>query len=538
VDVLCAARLTVRFFKVSYPLMQSDLFGTHQTTPPLPLATRMRPRTLHEFVGQAHLLGEGMPIRRAIEQGALGSVVLWAPPGCGKTSLAYLIARYTNAFVEAHSAVTAGVADIRKVAERARQRLKTAGQPTLLLLDEIHHFSRTQQDALLGYLEDGTFTLVGATTENPFLVLSNALLSRARVLTLKPLSEAEVRLLIERALHDAERGLGARRLQIDPDAREHLVRCANGDARLALNLLETAALQTPDEGTIALPVIEQLLQKPMLRYDQQGDYHYDTISAYIKSVRGSDPDAALHYLARMLLAGEDPRFIVRRLLILASEDIGNANPTALVLAAAGAHAVERVGMPEAQIILGHLTTYLACSPKSNASYVALKRALEDARTKPLPPIPMHLRNAPHAGMRELGYAAGYQYPHDDPRGWVEQRICPTATGACPTTSRPHTARRRGYWSLFVKCAASERRYPTPPHRTSSRVGAASRRSRGRCAGAPLVPIRSAGRVACGAAGSGSGHLPPTRGAARAATSGQAPDAPACAASPRAVAAAP
>jgi putative ATPase len=424
-------------------MMQSELFGMTEKTPPLPLATRMRPRTLEEFVGQAHLLGEGMPIRRAVEQGALGSVILWAPPGCGKTSLAYLIAHYTDAFVEAHSAVTAGVADIRKVAERARQRLKTSGQPTLLLLDEIHHFSRTQQDALLGYLEDGTFTLVGATTENPFLVLSNALLSRARVLTLQPLSEAEVRLLIERALHDAERGLGARRLQIDPDAREHLVRCANGDARLALNLLETAALQTPDEGTIALPVIEQLLQKPMLRYDQQGDYHYDTISAYIKSVRGSDPDAALHYLARMLLAGEDPRFIVRRLLILASEDIGNANPTALVLAAAGAHAVERVGMPEAQIILGHLTTYLACSPKSNASYVALKRALEDARTKPLPPIPMHLRNAPHAGMRELGYAAGYQYPHDDPRGWVEQQYMPDGDWSLPYYEpTPHGAEAR------------------------------------------------------------------------------------------------
>jgi putative ATPase len=284
--------------------MQSELFGMTEKIPPLPLATRMRPRTLEEFVGQAHLLGEGMPIRRAIEQGALGSVILWAPPGCGKTSLAYLIAHYTDAFVEAHSAVTAGVADIRKVAERARQRLKTSGQPTLLLLDEIHHFSRTQQDALLGYLEDGTFTLVGATTENPFLILSNALLSRARVLTLKPLSEAEVRLLIERALHDAERGLGARHLQIAPDALEHLVRCANGDARLALNVLETAALQTPDGGVITLPVIEQLLQKPMLRYDQQGDYHYDTISAYIKSVRGSDPDAALHYLARMLLAGK------------------------------------------------------------------------------------------------------------------------------------------------------------------------------------------------------------------------------------------
>lgn len=412
--------------------MQTDLFGAVEVPlANLPLATRMRPRTLEEYVGQRHLLAEGMPLRRAIEQGTLGSVILWAPPGCGKTSLAYLIAHYTNAYVESHSAVTVGVAEIRRVAERARQRLKATGQPTLLLLDEIHHFTRTQQDALLGYLEDGTFTLVGATTENPFLILSNALLSRARVLTLQPLSEEDIRLLVERALQDAERGLGGRNLKVAPDALQHLVRCANGDARLALNVLETAALQTPDGGVIELPLIEQLFQKPMVRYDQQGDYHYDTISAFIKSVRGSDPDAALHYLARMLVAGEDPRFIVRRLLILASEDIGNANPTALILAAAGAQAVERVGMPEAQIILGHLTTYLACSPKSNASYRALQRALDDVRQKPLTPIPMHLRNAPHPGMHALGYAQGYKYPHDDPRGWVEQQYLPEGEWSVP-----------------------------------------------------------------------------------------------------------
>lgn len=421
-------------------MMQSNLFSSGVPPAPLPLATRMRPRTLDEYVGQRHILAEGMPLRRAIEQGTLGSVILWAPPGCGKTSLAYLIAHYTNAYVEPHSAVAIGVAEIRKVAERARQRLHTTGQPTLLLLDEIHHFTRTQQDSLLGYLEDGTFTLVGATTENPFLILSNALLSRARVLTLQPLSDDDLRLLVERALQDAERGLGGRDLSIEPDALQHLIRCANGDARLALNVLETAAMQTPDGGTIALPLIEQLLQKPMLRYDQQGDYHYDTISAFIKSVRGSDPDAALHYLARMLVAGEDPRFIVRRLLILASEDIGNANPMALILAAAGAQAVERVGMPEAQIILGHLTTYLACSPKSNASYLALTRALDDVRNKPLTPIPMHLRNAPHAEMRERGYAEGYKYPHDDPRGWVEQQYMPEGEWSVPYyVPTPHGA---------------------------------------------------------------------------------------------------
>ncbi len=403
--------------------MQSDLFEQGHT-PVLPLATRMRPRTLDEYVGQEHLLAPGMPIRQAIQNGTLGSVILWAPPGCGKTSLAYLIAHYSNAIVESHSAVSIGVQEIRKGAERARQRLHATGQPTILLLDEIHHFNRTQQDSLLGYLEDGTFTLIGATTENPFFVLAGALLSRARVLTLKPLDDSHLRLLIERALTDTERGLGRQNLQIEPDALTHLVRVANGDARLALNLLETAGLQTPAGGTIPLSLIEQLLQKPMPRYDQQGDYHYDTISAFIKSVRGSDPDSALHYLARMLVAGEDPRFIMRRLLILASEDIGNANPTALIFASSASLAVERVGMPEAQIILAHITTYLACSPKSNASYVAIKRAMDDVRSKPLTPIPLRLRNAPHPKLKEMGHSEGYLYPHDYPEGWVAQNYMP------------------------------------------------------------------------------------------------------------------
>ncbi len=409
--------------------MQSSLFGENRAAARLPLATRMRPRTFDEFVGQQHLLAPGMPIRQAIEQGTLGSVILWAPPGCGKTSLAYLIAHYSGAFVEAHSAVSVGIAEIRKLAERARHRQRTSGQPTLLVLDEIHHFNRTQQDALLGYLEDGTFTLVGATTENPFFILSNALLSRARVLTLQPLSDEEVRLLIERALRDTERGLGELNLQMEPDALSHLIRSANGDARLALNILETAAMQTPPSGTIPLALIEQLLQKPMVRYDQQGDYHYDTISAFIKSVRGSDPDAALHYLARMLIAGEDPRFIMRRLLILASEDVGNANPLGLVVASAGAQAIERVGMPEAQLILAHVTVYLATSPKSNACYRALQRALRDVQQKPLPPIPLHLRNAPHPALREMGHAEGWAPQTYLPEGdWQLPYYEPTARG--------------------------------------------------------------------------------------------------------------
>ncbi len=410
--------------------MQADLFGDEHD-PTLPLATRLRPRTLDEYVGQEHLLASGMPIRQAIEQGILGSVILWAPPGCGKTSLAHLIARYSNAIVESHSAVAIGVQEIRKVAERARQRRRASGQRTILLLDEIHHFNRTQQDSLLGYLEDGTFTLIGATTENPFFVLAGALLSRARVLTLKPLEETHLRLLIQRALTDTERGLGTLNLQIEDDALQHLIRVANGDARLALNLLETAGVQTPAGGTITLSLIEQLLQKPMPRYDQQGDYHYDTISAFIKSVRGSDPDAALHYLARMLVAGEDPRFIMRRLLILASEDIGNANPTALILAIAGTQAVERVGMPEAQIILGHITTYLACSPKSNSAYVGIKRAMDDVRSKPVTPIPLHLRNAPHPQLKAMGHSEGYLYPHDYPEGWVAQVYMPEGDWSLP-----------------------------------------------------------------------------------------------------------
>lgn len=410
--------------------MQTALFD-EASSRSLPLSTRMRPRSLEEFVGQTHLLAPGMPLRQAIEQGTLGSVILWAPPGCGKTSLAYLIAHYAKARVESYSAVSIGVSEIRKIAERARQHRRATGQPTLLLLDEIHHFNRTQQDALLGYLEDGTFTLVGATTENPFFVLSNALLSRARVLPLKPLDESALELLIDCALSDPERGLGARQLHIAPDAKTHLIRTANGDARLALNVLETAALQTPAGGTISLSLIEQLLLKPLVRYDQQGDYHYDTISAFIKAVRGSDPDAALHYLARMLEAGEDPRFIMRRLLILASEDIGNANPLGLVVASAGASAVERVGMPEAQIILGHVTTYLASSPKSNASYVAIQRALKDVRQLPLPPIPLHLRNALHPELKAMEYGVDYLYPHDFPDGWVAQTYMPEGSWNLP-----------------------------------------------------------------------------------------------------------
>ncbi|MFN3682699.1 MAG: replication-associated recombination protein A [Fimbriimonadaceae bacterium] len=411
----------------------------------LPLAARMRPRTLDEYVGQAHLLAPGLPTRTAILEGSLGSVILWAPPGCGKTTLAHLIAQYRGARVEARSAVTTGVADIREIAKRADQHRRLSGQPTLLILDEIHHFNRTQQDSLLGYLEDGTFEMVGVTTESPFFVLAPALLSRARVLVLKPLQEDEVAEVVRRALQDGERGLGGRRLELEASALSHLVACANGDARLALNALEAASLQVPDGGKITLELVEQVLQRPALRYDQQGDYHYDTISAFIKSVRGSDPDAALHYLARMLAAGEDPRFIARRLIILASEDVGNADPQGLVVAVSAAQALERIGMPEGRIVLAQATTYLASAAKSNAAYLAIEAAIRDVEKIPLTPIPNHLRNAPVKGYRDMGFGAEYRYPHDFPGHYVPQRYLPEGPWNTPyyrPTSEGYEARIR------------------------------------------------------------------------------------------------
>lgn len=412
--------------------MQDSLFGAPAAGGAFqPLAARMRPTRLDDYVGQEHLLAEGLPTRKAIEAGSLGSVILWAAPGCGKTSLAYLVAAYAHAAVENRSAVTTGVADIRQIAKAAGERRRLTGQGTLLILDEIHHFNRTQQDSLLGLIEDGTIQLIGVTTESPYFVLAPALLSRARVLVMRPLTADAIRALLNRALADVEHGLGARQLRLSSDAEAHLVACADGDARLALNALESASLLTPDGGTIALPLIEEVLQKPAVRYDRQGDYHFDTISAFIKSVRGSDADAALHYLARMLEAGEDPRFIMRRLLILASEDIGNADPQALVVTVAGAQAVERIGMPEARIVLGQVTCYLAEAPKSNAAYVGIERALTDARTQPLTSIPLALRNAPVEGYKELGHGEGYQYPHDYPGHWVAFRYLPDGAWSTP-----------------------------------------------------------------------------------------------------------
>lgn len=403
----------------------ADLFDQPSNQPDLlPLASRMRPLTLDEYVGQSHVLAEGQPLRKAIEDGKLGSVVLWSPPGTGKTTLAAIIARHMRAHMEAISAVTAGVAEVRKLAQAATDRRKFEGRSTVLLVDEIHHFNKSQQDSLLGYLEDGTFQMVGATTENPFFALNSALLSRARVVPLKPLEPTDIASLVNRALQDGHRGLAHQNLTINPDALEFLIAQANGDARTALNVLETAALMTPNDGALTLATLELVFQRPALRYDKTGDNHYDTISAFIKSVRGSDSDAALHYMARMVEAGEDPRFIARRLVILASEDIGNAEPLGLVVAMAAFHSVERIGMPEALLVLSQAVTFLSEAPKSNAATVAVTKATEDVKAGKVPPIPMHLRNAPTKGMKKLGHGEGYVYPHDEPSGWADVNYLP------------------------------------------------------------------------------------------------------------------
>ncbi|MCG0313541.1 MAG: AAA family ATPase [Calditerricola sp.] len=398
-----------------------------------PLAARMRPRTLEEFVGQQHILGEGKLLRRAIEADQLSSLIFYGPPGTGKTTLARVIANTTKSHFTDLNAVTAGVADIRKIVDEAKARLGMYGQRTILFIDEIHRFNKAQQDALLPYVEEGTVVLIGATTENPFFEVNAALLSRSQIFPLHPLTEEELRLIAERALSDAERGLGALNIRMDDDALAHLIRYADGDARRLLNALELAALTTRP-GTdgvvhITLDVAVESIQRPAVRYDKSGDNHYDTISAFIKSIRGSDPDAALYWLARMLDAGEDPRFIARRLVISAAEDIGNADPQALQVAVAAFHALELVGMPEGRIPLAQAVTYLATAPKSNASYVAINEALRMVREEGHRPVPPHLRDANYKGAAALGHGQGYLYPHDYPDHFVPQRYLPEGVDA-------------------------------------------------------------------------------------------------------------
>jgi len=393
-----------------------------------PLAARMRPRNLDEFAGQEHIVGTGSLLRRAIYADRLTSMIFYGPPGTGKTTLAAVIANQTEASFQRLNAVTAGVAQVREVLKEARQRLEMYRQHTILFIDEIHRFNKGQQDALLPAVEDGTVLLIGATTGNPFFSVNSALLSRSRVFELYPLTREDIEQIMDTALADEERGLGKLKIELTPEAREHIIDTADGDARVALNALELAALTTaPDQhGKIYIDreTAEQSVQRRAVRYDKDGDNHYDVISAFIKSIRGSDPDAALFWLARMLDAGEDPRFVARRLYISASEDIGNGDPLALLVAEAAFRAVEVLGMPEARIPLAQAVTHLACAPKSNASYVALEKATADARQAGDTGVPNHLRDSSYPGAKKLGHGGGYRYPHDYPGNYVEQQYLP------------------------------------------------------------------------------------------------------------------
>ena len=400
-------------------------------SPDAPLAARMRPRTLDEFVGQDEALGEGMPLRRAIEADELTSVILWGPPGCGKTTLAHLIARHTTAHFAPFSAVTSGVPELRKLIQAARDRRKARNQRTMLFVDEIHRFNKAQQDAFLPVVEDGTIILIGATTENPFFEINAPLISRSRLVVLKPLAPEQLSLIVDGALVDEERGLGIFTLSITDDARRHLTNFSDGDARKVLNALEEAAKLAGKGGVITLEVAEQAMQRRALRYDKNGDQHYDIISAFIKSMRGGDPDAALYWMARMIEAGEDPRFIARRIVVHASEDVGNADPLALLVATAAAQAVEFVGLPEARINLTQAVTYIACAPKSNAVVQAIDRAQADVRKGKLAPVPTHLRDNSYPGAKKLGNGDGYLYPHSYPGHHIEQEYVPDGTKSQP-----------------------------------------------------------------------------------------------------------
>lgn len=407
-----------------------ELFGSaeHVNLANAPLAERMRPRSLDEFVGQDHLVGEGKPLRHAIETDTLPSLILWGPPGSGKTTLARIIARHTHTAFEPFSAVVSGVPELRRLIKAAEQRRAFNGQRTILFVDEIHRFNKAQQDAFLPYVEQGVVVLVGATTQNPSFELIAPLLSRAMVVLLAPLDDAAIGRLIDQALHDRERGLGLRQATLTPEARDRLIRHANGDARAALSALEYVVSHASPSGgggiDIDREMLERMLLQKSLRYDKEGEEHYNLISAYIKSLRDSDPDGGLYWLARMLEGGEDPRFIARRMVIFASEDIGNADPFALVFATAVFQAVETVGLPEARINLAHGTTFLATRPKENASYVGLLEALEDAREYGNLGVPLHLRNAVTSLMRTLGYGKGYRYVHEDPAASKEQSHLP------------------------------------------------------------------------------------------------------------------
>lgn len=393
-----------------------------------PLASRLRPRTLDEVVGQQHIVGRDKLLYRAIQADKLGSIIFYGPPGTGKTTLARVIANTTSADFKQINATVAGKKDMEEVVSQAKDNMGMYGKKTILFVDEIHRFNKGQQDYLLPFVEDGTLILIGATTENPYFEVNGALISRSRIFELKPLSKEDVKELIRRAVYDTERGMGAYGAVIDEDAADFLADTANGDARAALNAVELGVLTTDPDSQgrihIDLAVAQECIQKRAVRYDKNGDNHYDTISAFIKSMRGSDPDAAVYYLARMLYGGEDIKFIARRIMICAAEDVGNADPQALTVAVSAAQAAERIGLPEAQIILSQAVTYVACAPKSNAACLAIQKAMEAVSSQRIMPVPVHLQDKHYKGAAKLGHGQGYLYAHDYPKHYVKQQYLP------------------------------------------------------------------------------------------------------------------
>lgn len=401
-----------------------------------PLAHRMRPLTLSEFVGQEHILAPDKLLRKAIEADRISSLILYGPPGCGKTALAMCIADTTAAHFSRLNAVTSGVSELRQLIEEARERRRVVNLRTILFIDEIHRFNKAQQDALMPDVEEGNIILIGATVHNPYFSINSPLLSRSLIFTLNPLKDEDIRAILLRALGDKERGVGKFNVKVDKDALTHLIKISGGDARRGLNALELGILTTkPDKRGIihlTLKVAEESIQKKAIIYDRDGDSHYDTASAFIKSMRGSDPDAALYWMAKMLCGGEDPRFIARRIVICAAEDVGNAEPMALVVANAAAQIAEFVGMPEAQIALAQAVTYVATAPKSNAAYLGISSAMKDVQEKKTIPVPAHLRDASYPGAEKLGHGKGYKYPHQYEGHFIEQEYGPTKRYYLPT----------------------------------------------------------------------------------------------------------
>ena len=393
-----------------------------------PLAQRMRPQTLDEILGQQHIIGQGKLLRRAIETDKLSSLIFWGSPGCGKTTIASVIANVTNKFYASLNAVIDGVGELRKITSVAEENLTLYGKQTILFIDEIHRFNKGQQDALLPSVEKGLIVLIGATTQNPYFSLNPALLSRSMVFELKPLEAEDIKKILCRACTDVKRGLGAYQLEVTQEAIDHLTNCSQGDARIALNGLELAVLSSKPDArgvrVIDLAVVEESVQRPAIVYDNTGDEHYDIVSAFIKSMRGSDPDATVYYLARMLDAGEDPLFIARRVIVHAAEDVGLADPRALQVAQSAAAALQFIGMPEGRIILAEAALYVAKAPKSNSTIMAIENALAQVRSGKNGPVPDHLKDSHYAGAKQLGHGIGYQYPHDAPNGWVPQQYLP------------------------------------------------------------------------------------------------------------------